>query len=402
MRARPRNSTGGTGRPGQIAGGRTRGSREPPSHGHPDQRALLVSLGLLCLRHLNIGELLDRAARIVADGLGASHASIAEFLAAENKLLIRAGIGWSSGVVGTEKFDADIGSPAGFALRTGQPVIANNLDDDNPFKAPALLRRHGIKRTITVIVAGDQTRFGVVEACGTDSGEFMSDDLPFLQGVADMLGLVQEKRNVEHDLRSALEWQKILLDELNHRVKNSLQLAATSLLLEAGSTEFDEVRRTLQQASTRISAIAQVHKNLASTSHGQSVGISQYLIELRDALRVSGFNCDCDVKSLGDLHISAERAVPMGLLINELVTNAAKHSPAGQPSSIQIQAAREGDQILVSVRDEGPGLPSDFDMLQSKGVGMRIVRGLATQIGGTLTTKSGPHGTEIVLRAPLS
>jgi two-component sensor histidine kinase len=362
---------------------------------------MLASVGLLCLRNLNIGELFDRAARMAADGAGATHSSIAEFLPAENKLLIRAGIGWSPGVVGAAKVEADIGSPAGFSLRTGQPLIANHLEDDNPFRTPELLRRHGIRRTVTVIIAGDHKRFGVLEAASTEEGEFTGEDLPFLQGIADLLGLAHERRNVEHDLRSALEWQKILLDELNHRVKNSLQLAATSLLLEAGSTEFDEVRRTLQQASTRIAAIAQVHKNLASTSHGQSVGIAHYLIELRDALRVSGLNCDCDVESLGDLHISAERAVPMGLLINELVTNAAKHGPPGQGSSIHIHAARESDEICVSVRDEGPGLPSNFDLAQSKGVGMRIVRGLASQIGGSLTTNTGPHGTEIVLRAPL-
>lgn len=398
MVARSRSRTASTSRAARLAGHR---ADALPVGGRPRQREILYTLGILCLRGLNIGELLDRAARLAAEGLGSVHCTIAEFLPAENKLLIRAGVGWTPGVVGTEKLEADIGSPAGFALRTGQPVISNNLDYERLFKTPDLLRRHGIKRTITVIVAGDHTRFGVLEVDSALPGEFTADDLPFLQGLADMLGVTIEKRNVEHELRSALEWQKILLDELNHRVKNSLQLASTLLLLEAGTSGFEEVRRTLQRASTRIAAIAQVHKNLATTSHGYTVEICRYFLELRDALRASGLNCDCDVTTVGDLHVSAERAVPIGLLVNELVTNAAKHG-GGEKSHVQIRVARDEDDLCVSVIDEGPGLPSDFDLSQSKGLGMRIVRGLAGQIGGTLTTKTGPHGTEIVLRVPLA
>ncbi|HEX9465040.1 MAG TPA: histidine kinase dimerization/phosphoacceptor domain -containing protein [Alphaproteobacteria bacterium] len=397
MVARSRNRRGGTSQAARSGGHRAGGLF---IDGRSRQREILASLGILCLRGLNIGELLDRAARLAAEGLGAVHSAIAEFLPAENKLLIRAGVGWTPGVVGTEKLEADIGSPAGFALRTGQPVISH-LDHEQPFRTPGLLLRHGIKRTITVIVAGDHTRFGVLEVDSALPGEFTADDLPFVQGLADMLGVTIEKRNIEHELRSALEWQKILLDELNHRVKNSLQLAATSLLLEAGTSDFEEVRHTLQQASTRIAAIAQVHKNLATTSHGYTVEICHYFLELRDALRASGLNCDCDVATVGDLYVSAERAVPIGLLVNELVTNAAKHGGA-ERSHVRIRVERDDGSLSVSVRDDGPGLPSDFDMSQSKGLGMRIIRGLAGQIGGALSTKTGPQGTEVVLRVSIT
>src|SRR5258708_2866035 len=120
MVARSRNRRGGTSQAARSGGHRAGGLF---IDGRSRQREILASLGILCLRGLNIGELLDRAARLAAEGLGAVHSAIAEFLPAENKLLIRAGVGWTPGVVGTEKLEADIGSPPGFSFPTGHPLI---------------------------------------------------------------------------------------------------------------------------------------------------------------------------------------------------------------------------------------------------------------------------------------
>ena len=105
------------------------------------QQEILTELGVLALKGTPFTELLDETARLAAEGLEAEFCKVLEHLPAEDCLLVRAGLGWGPDVVGVAKVGADLASPAGFALRTGKPVISNHLEHEERFRTPELLAR---------------------------------------------------------------------------------------------------------------------------------------------------------------------------------------------------------------------------------------------------------------------
>jgi GAF domain-containing protein len=120
------------------------------------QQALLAELGRRALAADSVDELLQEATRLVALGLATSFCKVLEYLPDKGTLLVRAGVGWKDHVIGVATVGADLNSPAGYALHTGKPVIANDLPSERRFRTPRLLRRHGIQRAINVILSTGQ------------------------------------------------------------------------------------------------------------------------------------------------------------------------------------------------------------------------------------------------------
>ena len=185
------------------------------------QQEILAELGVLALQGASFLDLVDHTARLTAEGLEAEFCKVLEYIPAENRLLVRAGIGWHDGIVGTATIGADLESPAGFALRTGKPVISNHLENEQRFRTPELLMEHGIRRAMNVILQGDGTPYGVLEVDSQSEGEFSEHDIAFLQGAASILGMAIERQRSERQLKAALDRHQVLLKEVNHRVKNT-------------------------------------------------------------------------------------------------------------------------------------------------------------------------------------
>ena len=137
-----------------------------------------------------------------------------------------------TGIVGKASIGADLASPAGFALRTGKPVISNHLENEERFRTPEMLQ-HGIHRAMNVILQGDGRPFGVLEVDSRSEDEFVEQDLAFLQGAANILGMAIEREHHARNLEAALERHQVLLKEMGHRVKNSLMIVTSMLQLQA-------------------------------------------------------------------------------------------------------------------------------------------------------------------------
>ena len=157
------------------------------------QQALIAEFGRFALRTDTLQAILDEACRIAADGLDVGFAKVLEPLQTENALLLRAGIGWRPGLVGHARIGADLESPAGYAFKTGEPVISNHLSEEKRFRTPKLMADHGVKRAINVIIQGEQEPFGVLEADSRDPGAFTPHDIHFLQALANTLGVAIDK-----------------------------------------------------------------------------------------------------------------------------------------------------------------------------------------------------------------
>lgn len=367
------------------------------------QQEILAELGVQALQGVPFPELLDRTAQCVAEGLGAEFAKVLEHQPAAGCFLVRAGVGWPPGVVGSAKIGADGESPAGFALRTGRPVISNHLSDEARFRTPSLMLENGIRRAMNVILAGDGRPFGVLEVDSRTAGEFTEQDLTFLQGAANLLGMAIERQRIEHQLRDAVAGRELLLQEVNHRVKNSLQLVASMLQLQA-NTASEEVKSELLDASTRIAAVARAHGRLYRSHEIATLDLATYLVDLCADLASVRTDCRIEVEAGERVEIATDRAIPVALVVNELVTNAVKYAHPGSGAchvQVRLAPAEAGGIVRLSVRDDGPGLPDGFDPAAGGGLGMRIVTAFAQQLGAELKVEVQRPGSEFALLIPL-
>lgn len=367
------------------------------------QQELLAELGVLALQGTSFVEMLNHTVRVTAEGLGAEYCKVLEYIPADKRLLVRAGIGWGEGVVGHATVGADLASPAGYALHTGKPVISNHLENEQRFRTPELLIEHGIRRAMNVILQGDGSPFGVLEVDSRSEGEFGEKDIAFLQGAANILGMAIEQQQYQRKLQSALARHQILLKEVNHRVKNSLQVVSSMLHLQASAVGDPELSDRLNEASTRISAVGRAYERLAYNADYENIDLVSYLREVIDDLQTAVAPCKVQLEAPDEIQFAADRAILVALVINELVLNAGKYAyPASSEGLIWVRISHaEKNSILVSVRDEGAGLPPGFDPVTSKRLGTRLVNALAKQLGAEVRRPVSGNGTNFTLLIPL-
>jgi len=214
---------------------------------------------------------------------------------------------------------------------------------------------------------------------------------------------VNLRRKVEQRLTDSLEEKTVMLKEIHHRVKNNMQVISSLMSLQLGSSNEPMIQEALKESQSRIRSMALVHEILYRSDNFAAVGFRDYLEQL--VRQVSHANQKPNVTMHLDgapLTLSLDQAIPAGLLMNELLTNAIKHAfPDNAAGSITISTRQMEDGLVeLSVADTGKGLPADFDITQSTTLGLRLVSSLSTQLGGTLSVKSG-EGTTFAVQFPL-
>jgi two-component sensor histidine kinase len=369
------------------------------------QQELLAELGVLALQGTSFIGLLNHTARMTAEGLGAEYCKVLEYIPGDNRFLVRAGVGWDEGVVGKASVGADLESPAGYALHTGKPVISNHLENEKRFRTPELLVVHGIRRAMNVILQGDGSPFGVLEVDSRSDGEFGEHDLSFLQGAANILGMAIEQQQYQRKLQGALDRHQVLLKEVNHRVKNSLQVVSSMLQLQANAVGDPVLAEHLQEASSRINAVGRAYERLAYNADYENIDLVAYLREVIDDLAGAVAPFKIVFEAPEKIMFAADRAILVALVINELVSNAGKYAyPNCSEGAIWVRVLRlnNEDTVTVSVRDEGVGLPPGFDPTTSKRLGSRLVTAMAKQLGAELTRPATPAGTNFTLLVPIN
>jgi two-component sensor histidine kinase len=368
------------------------------------QQELLAGLGVLALQGTSFLGLLDQTARMTAEGLGAEYCKVLEYLPSERRLLVRAGVGWGEGVVGTASVGADLESPAGYALHTGKPVISNHLENEQRFRTPELLVKYGIRRAMNVILQGDGSPFGVLEVDSKSEGEFAEHDLSFLQGAANILGMAIEQQQYQRKLQAALDRHQVLLKEVNHRVKNSLQVVSSMLQLQANAVGDEVLAERLKEASSRVNAVGRAYDRLAYNADYENIDLVRYLRDVIDDLATTVAPFTINFEAPEKIDFAADRAILVGLIINELVSNAGKYAyPNCSEGSIWVRVTKSDSKtVFVSVRDDGVGLPAGFDPTTSKRLGSRLVHALAKQLGADLTRPVSHVGANLALLVPLN
>jgi two-component sensor histidine kinase len=212
---------------------------------------------------------------------------------------------------------------------------------------------------------------------------------------------VTERRRLEHE-RETHARIAVLLQELTHRVKNSLQIIVSMISLEARSQKTREGKIALESVSHRIAALGRLYAALGETGSVEEVDAATYLEALcRDLIESVQKENAISIALKTDIErerLSADRAIPLGLIVNELVTNAVKYAfPGDSSGSILVALKRSPGELRLTIADDGKGVdPRRTD----SGAGGRLVEAFARQLGGRIERKSGSKGTTVGLKLP--
>jgi two-component sensor histidine kinase/CheY-like chemotaxis protein len=194
--------------------------------------------------------------------------------------------------------------------------------------------------------------------------------------------------------------REVLLREVNHRVGNSLQIIASLLHLQANSSTDDDVKAALTNAMGRVAAVAQVHRRLYTSHDLNSVLLNQYLDALLEDLRRSaeGERMSRLTLKAEPIEIDPDRAVAIGIVVNELVMNAVKYAYPDCAGPIHVELDSKGEEVVLSIADNGVGIDAKNGDPRSTGMGQRIVSAMAAKLEATVERDPNHDGTRIVLR----
>jgi two-component system, sensor histidine kinase PdtaS len=214
---------------------------------------------------------------------------------------------------------------------------------------------------------------------------------------------ISERKTIEDALSELLREKETLLHELQHRIKNGLALIASMVDLEIGRAGGERMIGVLGNLKDRIDSMSALYGLFSKSDSTGQVDLQEYLTAIVSSLSEAYSGGDGRVRiewRIEAIPVDVKSALPWGLLINELVTNALKYAfPPGKGGLIRIDLAKSGDRIELAVSDDGVGPPEDFDPERSGGLGLDIVRMMSSQLGGTLSfDRNG--GTTFVVRVP--
>lgn len=218
---------------------------------------------------------------------------------------------------------------------------------------------------------------------------------------------ITERKQAQQRIERALEEKTILLNELHHRVKNNLQMISSLLSLQAGSSDDPHLREVLDECQNRVKAMGLTHQLLYEHKDFSRVDLGEYLSRLSQlllsAFRTRGQRITLNVVLPPERHyIGLEKAIPCGLAVNELVTNSFKHAfPGDRHGAITVGlVGNQNDEVVLTVGDDGVGLPDDFDIAAAKSLGLRLLPLLAEQLHGSFSVDRA-SGTVFALRFPI-
>ena len=403
------------------------------------QQAALARFGSFALGEDDLAKILTEAARVCAEGLDVPFCKVCRYRPEENDLLVEAGVGWHQGVIGRVVSRADESSPQGRTYITGMPVICGDLRRDATFALPPFYAEHGIISTLDVIIKKkDGQPYGVLEIDSPVQHDYDRHDIDFLTGFANVLaeavntskrntilqrtvermkGMVAEKdrllaaktlvlsensRLLEEKNRLLAE-KNVLAQELQHRVRNNLQLVYGMLHKQLEITADGPGKESISAIARRLMTLAKVYDHLLGAGLSRTIDFDKYLASLCSSFEaLEGaqhrikMTCDCE-----PLVLDLDSVTTLGLVIAELIANSYLHGfPDGTGKitvSLRAGGSEPGDKATIIFADDGVGFTEAGD---SKRHGLALVRRLMEQIHGSAELHS-EHGTRWTLSFPV-
>ena len=389
------------------------------------QQASIAGFGSFALRQSDLLKVLTEAARVCAAGLEVPFCKVCRYRPKENDLLIEAGYGWQAGVVGHVVSRADESSPQGLAFTTGKPSICSDLRQDNSFKLPSFYAEHGIISTIDVVINGDGQPYGVLEIDNSEQHDYDEHDIIFLTAFANVLAeavataarttiqqntieqmktLVERMKTLVEEKDRLLDQKNVLAEELQHRVRNNLQLVYGMLSRQLDDTTEQAGQQGLKAIARRVSTLAQVYDHLLGTEMSRTTDFGSYVealcLNLAELQAAPGstvtLTCNSD-RVILDLDV----VTAMGIVVAELVTNSYDHAFPSGKGAITVLVRRTtaaAGMVTMTIGDNGTGFEAET---HSKRHGLGLVWRLVEQVRGTAMLDMD-RGTVWTIRFPVA
>jgi PAS domain S-box-containing protein len=313
------------------------------------------------------------------------------------------------------------------------PFVVDELEQDDTFSPQELKKSltDYVRRTGKSILADDDAhnelmRQGEVELVGADSKVWMGAPLKTPEGVTgvvvvqsyrddatyserdmELLSYISEniamainRKRAEEKIKASLKEKDVLLKEIHHRVKNNMQIISSLIRLQSREIEDEKARRIFEISQNRIRSIALIHETLYQSGDLSQIDFSSYIRRLTTHLltiyrpKGTALKLNLDVQKV---LLDINRAIPCGLIINELVSNAMKHAfPIDKGGEIHVGLAEKDGAFTLIVKDNGKGFPDDVEFETTDSLGLQIVSDLVQQLEGDIRLDHG-EGTAFVI-----
>jgi len=233
-------------------------------------------------------------------------------------------------------------------------------------------------------------------------GDFLAtfNNIPNTERILVSLIDISDRKKAENEIKSSLKEKEALLREIHHRVKNNMQIISSLISLQSAEVSDEKLVSLYKETENRIHSMALVHENLYQSHDLSHIGLSQYVQNLVEDLIYSygvsnAIETEIEVPSI---EVNLETAIPLGLIINEMVSNSIKHAFPDKKGKIMVKLEIDSDEnLILMVSDDGVGLPKDSDIDSIKKFGLKLIQALIQQLDGKLTFES-KNGTTFCIK----
>ncbi len=387
------------------------------------QQATVVTLGQLALTGIDLSELMEKAVALVAQTLAVDYCKILELLSDEQTFRLRAGAGWKEGAIGQAIVDAGRDSQAGYTLLINEPVIVEDLRTETRFRGPKLLEDHQVVSGLSVPIYGQKRPFGVLGVHTRKRRFFTTDDVHFVQAIANVLAEAVERKQAEEQLQHSHEQLRALAAHLQsireeergriaREIHDELGQALTALKMDL--VWIKKKLSTGNERSSRALLTNKLHTMsmlVDSTIHS----VRRIATELRPGLlddlglvpalewQAREFQTHTGIRyrflsCREEIALEEDRAVAIFRIFQEALTNVVRHS---QATMVEISLQEEAGGLMLEIKDNGRGIP-ESKITDTKSIGLIGMRERALLLGGNLTIRGIPEqGTIITTWIPL-
>ena len=293
-----------------------------------------------------------------------------------------------------------------FWTNSTSEFLATTSTDDRQGRTRNRCHGEGYESLALIPLKPGNEPLGLIQLNDRGKNRFTPHLIAMMERIADNIAIAVARQIAEERTRIALREKEVLLKELHHRVKNNMQVIISLMNLQAGKIEDAELKNAFWESQSRIQAMAVVHEILHQSENLARIDLAGYLSRLCESIRKSHYSIRCNPvidHKFDPIELKLEKSYPIGLIVNELLSNAMKHGFAEKGEGrVTVLGIRESaDKIKLVVEDDGAGLPDGFDWQKATTLGLQIVRTLGEdQLGGSIKLATGP-GTRWEIIFPL-
>ncbi len=216
---------------------------------------------------------------------------------------------------------------------------------------------------------------------------------------------ISERVEAERTIENSLKEKEVLLAEVHHRVKNNMAIIASLLELQSHRTDNDEAITILKDSINRIRTMALVHENLYGSDEFSAINLKRFVRNIAENVISSYMKLPGEIGldlKVDQIQLDITKLIPLGLIINETITNSAKHAFDGVAEpEISIRVSINNGDLDMSIADNGKGIPDSVDIFKTKSMGGMIIKILMKQLDGDIQVDSNEGGTKLTLTCPL-